>query len=163
MTATRLPGFFGEASLYMSGTSHARAVHHGVERTIYPASYIDQGCLRGCLRDCGSECAGSGSGKASCIRQCALDNAQCWSACTRPGNPTPLICPPGQTICGGTCTDLNKDPMNCGACGVSCTECCYFGTCGVNVMCPDGPGCCPTGFPHCRNVPLLGKDRCLPI
>lgn len=143
-----MPGFFGEASLYISGNSYVSAMRHGAERTIYPASYIDQKCSGGCLRDCSSECAGSG--KAFCIRQCALDNAQCRSECTRQGNPPPPSCPPGLTDCGGTCVDLSGDPSNCGACNQMCTSgVCCSGTCGTDC---GGGHCCPTGV--CCNTAI---------
>ena len=179
MTPTRLPGFFGEASLYMSGNSYVSAMRHGAER-IYPASYIDQGCLSGCLTDCGSECEGSGSGKASCIRQCAQDNALCRSWCTRQGGSGGgggTTCPPGLTDCGGTCTDTTTDPLNCGGCTNSCPPgaCCGTATlgmfgptigpfCGKPVTCPTvGASCCPTLAPICRRSPFGLGDFCSPV
>ncbi len=33
---------------------------------------------------------------------------------------TPLACRPEQSPCGASCVDLETDPSNCGACGVSC-------------------------------------------
>jgi hypothetical protein len=34
---------------------------------------------------------------------------------------SPGVCPGTMTCCGGWCTDLGKDPRNCGACGNACT------------------------------------------
>src|SRR4029079_3943313 len=32
----------------------------------------------------------------------------------------PVTCSPGQDLCGGACTDLTKDPANCGKCSNPC-------------------------------------------
>jgi hypothetical protein len=83
-----LPGFAAEASLYGSNNRYLRVTHQLIEGNVYPANYVDQNCLRDCKKDCGSVCAGTaGSAKSACIHECALDNAQCNSACLRPGNP----------------------------------------------------------------------------
>ena len=130
---TRLPGFSGEASLYNSHHSYVRGLDYAFEAAVHPATYVDQACLSHCLRDCGSECAGtSGSGKSLCIHECAHDNLQCRSSCTRPGNP------PGQSSSQPTCTVqdsrrcflfgipfLPVSPGTFGAvCSGSCTKTC---------------------------------------
>ena len=98
MSITRLPGFGGMASLYRSGYRYVSGLHYGDNRTIYPTSHIDQACLGRCMKDCGRECAGtSGSGKSQCILECAKDNSQCNSLCTRPGDPSQASQPPSET------------------------------------------------------------------
>lgn len=56
---------------------------------------------------------------------------------------TPDGCPSGQTMCGddtASCTNLNFDPDNCGACGNVCMagEACATGTCVDSADCPGG-------------------------
>ncbi len=48
----------------------------------------------------------------------------------------PVACPAQQTRCDGTCTNLQTDPSNCGACGASCGApmVCVAGTC--RIACP---------------------------
>lgn len=43
-------------------------------------------------------------------------------------------CPPGFTLCGAGCTDLETSPANCGACGASCVLSCSRGVCQDIVM-----------------------------
>ena len=55
-------------------------------------------------------------------------------------------CPTGQVLCGGTCTQLNTDPFNCGSCGYICDNdaTCSNGRCD----CQNGQGNdqgCPNG------------------
>lgn len=89
---------------------------------------------------------------------------------------------PGCTPCGGTCVDINVDPLNCGACGVACNggQKCNAGVCGCaadeafcNGQCGKadrmrcGPtctpcqedevcssGCVPAPLPAWKKVPL---------
>jgi len=41
------------------------------------------------------------------------------------------VCPAGQTLCSGTCTNTANDPSNCGGCGTTCggLMVCATGTC----------------------------------
>jgi hypothetical protein len=126
-------------------------------------------CLNNCPADseCGPICSGElctvdwycspcPPGLIACSGTCtntATDPNNC-SAC---GN----SCAQGQVCCGGICTDLGVDPLNCGSCGNTCPGCCYFGACGTTTTCPDGTAvCCPSAFPTCASVPLLG-NRCI--
>jgi hypothetical protein len=79
------------------------------------------------------------------------------------GECQPLICPPGQTNCGGTCKDLQADPANCGTCGTQCAEgfeICLVGDCcrPPAMLCAVHSQCCSNAclpanmgipFPHC--------------
>jgi hypothetical protein len=48
------------------------------------------------------------------------------------------VCGPGQLLCGSQCTDVQSDPMNCGACGHRCDYLCSAGACVRRPEC--GPG-----------------------
>lgn len=52
------------------------------------------------------------------------------------GNPSPMACDPGMILCGDTCSDVNKDVMNCGSCGHPCKEgqFCSSGKCTVSAV-----------------------------
>ena len=55
-------------------------------------------------------------------------------------------CPDGLTACGeDLCSDLKKDPANCGKCGNACTtgQVCSGGTCGI---------ACGSGMSRCGNT-----------
>lgn len=43
-----------------------------------------------------------------------------------------VVCPAGQTDCGGVCRDLQSDPVSCGVCGLMCATggLCTGGVCG---------------------------------
>jgi hypothetical protein len=56
-------------------------------------------------------------------------------ATTPPGPDTGLACPTGFVECNGTCVDLSRDPVNCGACSKTCStanaEVCSMGQCAL--------------------------------
>jgi hypothetical protein len=63
--------------------------------------------------------------------------------------PPDLSCPANTWSCGGTCTRLGDDGMNCGACGVRCCGgWCYSGICGVEGP-PGTAGCGWSCGPSC--------------
>ncbi len=70
-------------------------------------------------------------------------------------------CPPGQTLCGGACTDPTTDSENCGSCGTVCDSGeCNSGLCGSGSTCiPDGEACrvpadcCSLLCPHDPQLP----------
>jgi hypothetical protein len=72
---------------------------------------------------CGNAC---GAGQ-----QCLINQTTMMPTCT-------LVCPTGQTVCGGRCVDVNTDNGNCGACGTACGpgQVCSDRTCRTNC----GPG-----------------------
>ncbi|RKH40176.1 MXAN_6577-like cysteine-rich protein [Corallococcus sicarius] len=51
-----------------------------------------------------------------------------------------VVCTAGLDVCGAECADLQGDPSNCGACGVTCSagEVCQAGAC----ECPSGAAVC---------------------
>jgi hypothetical protein len=55
-----------------------------------------------------------------------------------------LLCPQGESDCGGTCVSLRSDHANCGACGHACgpLEVCSAGACGCRVGIATCDGAC---------------------
>ena len=75
-----------------------------------------------------------------CVKACRSCNGNTNRLCGSCGNFT--CCSAGTVCCNGTCTSMNSDPHNCGACGIICagqTPYCNQGTC---VGCPAGTTNC---------------------
>jgi hypothetical protein len=82
-----------------------------------------------------------------CLAACRACNGNTSRLCGRCG--AYACCGAGTTCCGGTCTDLNSDPHNCGACGYVCDEAtpvCRSGSC---VPCSGGETNCGG---YCANL-----------
>ncbi len=65
-----------------------------------------------------------------CLAACRACNGNTSRLCGSCGNF--VCCPTSTTCCNGTCTDVNSDPNNCGACGNVChasTPICKQATC----------------------------------
>ena len=71
---------------------------------------------------------------------------------------TVCLCPPGQTLCGGVCSDILSDLYNCGGCGNDCTLAsvnkngiglCKYGSCEFK---------CGEGFGDCNGDPSDGCE-----
>ena len=64
-----------------------------------------------------------------CMEACRACNGNTSRLCGSCG--AYVCCPAGAVCCNGTCTDLNSDPHNCGACGYVCPAgICANGSCG---------------------------------
>jgi hypothetical protein len=52
-----------------------------------------------------------------------------------------IVCPTGQTPCGGACFDLRTDPRNCGSCGYTCgsSSFCQGGGCAASCSGSNSP------------------------
>jgi len=75
-----------------------------------------------------------------CLAACRACNGNTSRLCGSCGNV--VCCPTGTACCNGTCTPVNSDANNCGACGNVCpasTPVCIQGTCGN----------CPPGLTNC--------------
>ncbi len=67
----------------------------------------------------------------------------------REGGPV-CACAPGETLCGDTCSNLSKDPHNCGSCG---RDCFHLGRLKTNVWTCDYGSCvmeCRQGWGDCN-------------
>ena len=125
-------------------------------------SCVDGGCLliefppeapTGCnegLTLCNGEClvidGGDPFNCGGCGVACAAGGSCFNGVCVPPEEVPPQSggCGEGMPSCGGVCTDLLTDPLNCGACGVVCADsACAGGECGA----PPGP--CAPGFTDC--------------
>jgi hypothetical protein len=64
-----------------------------------------------------------------CVAACRACNGNTSRLCGSCG--AYICCPAGASCCNGTCTDLNSDANNCGACGYVCSanNICANGTC----------------------------------
>src|SRR5215212_4902591 len=94
---------------------------------------------------CGAFCRGC-SNKAQrdqCLVACRACNGNTSRLCGSCG--AYVCCASSAACCNGTCTTVNSDPNNCGACGNVCggsTPVCIQGTCGK----------CPPGSPNCSGT-----------
>ena len=72
-----------------------------------------------------------------CLAACRACNGNTSRLCGSCGYYS--VCPTGTACCNGTCTTVNSDPHNCGACGNVCaapTPYCIQGSC--SNPCPQG-------------------------
>jgi hypothetical protein len=70
-----------------------------------------------------------------CLAACRACNGNTSRLCGSCG--AYVCCASGTVCCNGTCTNVNSDPANCGACGSACTA----GTSCVNGTCSTSDGC----------------------
>jgi endoglucanase len=62
------------------------------------------------------------------------------AGCAKPATVSTTTCSSGQMDCSGTCTNVQSDSQNCGACG---------NTCGSGSSCQAGACSCTSGFVSC--------------
>jgi hypothetical protein len=94
---------------------------------------------------CGAFCRGCSSKaqRDQCLAACRACNGNTSRLCGSCG--TYACCATSSACCNGTCTAVNSDPNNCGACGNVCPEStpiCNQGTCSG----------CPAGGTYCNGV-----------
>ena len=81
---------------------------------------------------CGAFCRCSNKAQRNqCLAACRACNGNTSRLCGSCGNY--VCCATGAACCNGTCTSVNSDPNNCGACANVCggsTPYCNRGTCG---------------------------------
>lgn len=106
-------------------------------------------CGNGVL-DSGEQCDGNILNSQSCFSQGYVSGTLgCYPAghaneCTFDTSACSSSCPSGQILCSGTCTNVQSDAYNCGACGNSCTY--YVGGAW------GGQGVCETGV--CKSMTI---------
>jgi hypothetical protein len=122
------------------------------------------------IADCSGDIAGILSGpqpgdigawQATAKTSSALPPSTSNQSNSNGGSDSTTTCPSGQTLCDGTCVDIQSDPQNCGACGTVCDSGeCDGGVCGSGKTCiPDGEtcrvpaDCCSVLCPHESNAP----------
>jgi hypothetical protein len=149
--AMTIPGFSAEAAIgRASGRYRGRRQPLTTADKVTLADWVDQACVARCLKNCSAVCAGtSGPFKAACIAECRMDNAECRSSCTRPGNP------PDGDGSGGS-GNGPPPPPPCTPCGGFC---CRPGTnCASDIFSGTITGCCQA--PYTRTwtgtLPFLG-------
>jgi hypothetical protein len=102
---------------------------------------------------CGAFCRGCSSKaqRNQCLAACRACNGNTSRLCGTCGSFA--CCPTSSACCSGTCTAVNSDPHNCGACGNVCpasTPDCVQGTCSAHTSsCGGGLTLC---YGLCRDL-----------
>ncbi len=109
----------------------------GICRTNCPAS---QSACDGVCVDVSSDSDHCGSCSLACAAGERCTGGQCAPSCQDALSACPALLADGGTA--SSCTDTQRDPGNCGACGKSCPalEACVGGACVLS--CPDGLAAC---------------------
>jgi stigma-specific protein Stig1 len=133
---------------------------------------------------CGAFCrwCPSKTQRNQCLAACRSVNGNTSRLCGSCGNYS--VCPTGTACCSGTCTSVNSDPNNCGACGNICPAAapsCNQGVCTASACAAgltscggvcvdtdeDSQNCgacgnvCPTSAPFC-NQGVCAVNECAP-
>jgi len=90
---------------------------------------------------------------AVCVDACLTD-----AECQRRGDGT-------SRCCAGACVNPDKDPQNCGACGLACASphaaaVCSAGQCGVGACDPDWADCNQQGADGCETNVAIDPQSC---
>jgi uncharacterized protein DUF5648 len=98
----------------------------------------------------GDGSSGSGSGDDAADAEDAAGSGS--------DGPGPMSCTAPTVACGQLCADLDVDPSNCGACGISCVDpggeaSCAAGECRL--------GSCAPGFADCDSEPENGCEQAI--
>lgn len=157
MNNLNVPGFTAEAALYIAyGHYRMCGVYQQFEQVVQIADFVDYNCLSQCKKNCGLYCSIAGSpDKVSCIRECAIENKECESSCTRPGSR-----PPGggggMPGGGGGTSGTGADP---------CANRCENGICcPADTVCAEVAGtfvCCQKDAPIAIELPHPLGIRCV--
>ena len=107
-----------------------------------PCSGDTPTCLAGACVGCTPKSTRC-SGDASDLGLETCSDIGIWSApvacpaasptCSQAGDAGTCVCPAAETVCGGTCVDLQTDSNNCGACGTACAGTCAAPECFVTL------------------------------
>src|SRR5512142_1283555 len=82
-------------------------------------------------KTCGTDGCGKGCGTCASDQTCNSSDVCGWNAA-------------GETVCNGTCVDLQTDNANCGGCGLTCSAC-NAGECLVTLA---------TNIPHANGIAI---------
>ncbi|MFO0650589.1 MAG: LamG-like jellyroll fold domain-containing protein [Polyangiales bacterium] len=92
-----------------------------------------------------ADCVGNPAGGL-----CDIVSGECRMGCTPAGG-----CSPTQACCGGTCTDTQSDPRNCGSCGNVCSAVNGVAGCRAGVCVVDR---CTAPFANCDGLATNGCE-----
>jgi hypothetical protein len=91
-----------------------------------PYANCDQSLPNGCEVDLSNDASYCGECWIACSKGLTCQNGHC-------------LCPPGESLCGGACVNMQTDNNNCGSCGNKCSgihegwvDICIRGTCHFN-------------------------------
>ncbi len=142
------PAFTATAWSPNTGASCDDGLYCTVGETCSAAAVCGAGAARACADTV--TCNGTETCNEATDR-CDAGTTTCTGGqlCNTATNACVLSCVGGTTLCGSTCTTTTHDPVNCGACGVSCpaaanaSPACAASTCGF---------VCSTGFRDCTTA-----------
>ena len=123
---------------------------------------------------CGAFCrwCSNKAQRNQCLAACRSVNGNTSRLCGSCGSYS--VCPTSTACCNGTCTNVNSDPANCGACGYVCAASvpmCNQGVCTANAClkfcggwvdtCNDSQNC-GACFNACDSISYCSGGTCVP-